>query len=206
MNILDSRFYQALKVLADFFILNLMWLLACLPILTIFPATAAMFGVCREWVKGRNADTIEAYFSLFKRNFKQSLYLELVWSLIGGVLLANYALLAINYDLIRDMSFGAKFPLFVWSVLTGLTYLFTSVYLFPVMVNYDTSSLGVLKTSLLLSVSGPLTTLLCLLTLAISVVLLWFVPISLGILGSFTAYLIYSCCDRNFRTVPTLRR
>jgi uncharacterized membrane protein YesL len=206
MNILDSRFYQALRVLADFFILNLMWVTACLPILTIFPATAAMFGVCREWVKGRDTHTIEAYFSLFKRNFKQSLYLELVWSLIGGVLLANYALLEINYDLVQAMSFGAKFPLFVWSVLTGLMYLFTSVHLFPVLVNYDTSSLGVLKISLLLSVSRPLITLLCLLTLAISVVLLWFLPLSLGILGSFTAYLIYRLCDRNFRTVASVQR
>ncbi len=206
MNILDSRIYQALKVLADFFILNLIWLLACLPILTVFPATAAMFGVCREWVMGRNADTIEAYFSLFKRNFKQSLYLGLVWSLIGGVLLANYALLEINYDLVRAMSFGAKAPLFVWSVLTGLTYLFTTVHLFPVLVNYDTSLLGVLKISLLLSVSRPLTTLLCLLILAISVVLLWFVPLSLGILGSVTAYVIYRLCDWNFRTVTSLQR
>jgi uncharacterized membrane protein YesL len=206
MNILDSRIYQALKVFADFFILNLMWLLACLPILTVFPATAAMFGVCREWVKGRNADTIEAYFSFFKGNFKRSLYLELVWSLIGGLLLANYAFLAINYDLVRTMSVGAKFPLFVWVVFTGLMYLFTSVHLFPVLVNYDTSLLGVLKISLLLSVSRPFITLLCLLTLAISVVLLWFLPLSLGILGSFTAYLIYWLCDRNFRTVASLRR
>ena len=206
MNILDSRIYQALKVFSDFFILNLMWVTACLPIVTIFPATAAMFGVCREWVKGRDTDTVEGYFSLFKRNFKQSLYLGLIWSLVGGILVANYALLAINYDLVRAMSLGAKFPLFVWSVLTALVYLFTSVYLFPVMVNYDTKSLGVLKISLLISLSGPFTTLLCLLTLAISVVLLWLFPLSLGILGSFTAYLIYSLCDRNFPTSASLRR
>ena len=47
MSILDSRVYRWSEVAADFFLLNLMWLLACLPVVTAPPATAAMFAVVR---------------------------------------------------------------------------------------------------------------------------------------------------------------
>jgi hypothetical protein len=42
MSILDTRVYRWLEVATDFFLLNLMWLVACLPVVTIFPSTAAM--------------------------------------------------------------------------------------------------------------------------------------------------------------------
>ena len=51
MNILDTRVYRWLETATDFFLLNLMWLVACLPAVTIFPSTAAMFGVVRDWVR-----------------------------------------------------------------------------------------------------------------------------------------------------------
>ena len=203
VNFLDSRLYQIAKVLADFLILNLLWLTACLPILTIFPATAAMFGVCREWSKGRNSDPIETYLVFFRGNARRSLCIGLIWAAVGGLFLANYAILAANYTLIRDLPVSAKLPLYAWSALTGLTYLFASVYLFPVMVNYDTSCLGVLKNSVILSLSRPITTILCALILGIAVVLLRYFPVALALMGSATAYVIYRLCDRTFTYVAT---
>ncbi len=48
MNILDTKAYQWFEGAANFFLLNLLWLLACAPVVTIFPSTAAMFGVVRD--------------------------------------------------------------------------------------------------------------------------------------------------------------
>jgi uncharacterized membrane protein YesL len=72
MGFLDSRLYRWLEVFTNFFVLNLLWLLACVPVLTIYPATAAKFGVVRGWV--RDTDTgggggVRAYFSRFVENF-----------------------------------------------------------------------------------------------------------------------------------------
>ncbi|WP_420491978.1 DUF624 domain-containing protein, partial [Neobacillus drentensis] len=45
MNILDSRFYAVVDRLSNLFILNLFWIISCLPIVTIAPATSAMYSV-----------------------------------------------------------------------------------------------------------------------------------------------------------------
>ncbi|MGI9049327.1 MAG: DUF624 domain-containing protein, partial [Rubrobacteraceae bacterium] len=51
MNVLDSRLYRWLEVFTNLLILDLIWLVSCLPVITIYPATTAMFGVTRDWVR-----------------------------------------------------------------------------------------------------------------------------------------------------------
>jgi uncharacterized membrane protein YesL len=84
------RLYRFLEVLTNLLLLNLLWLLMCLPVLTVFPATAAMFGVVREWVQKREPSVIRAFFSSFKANFKQSFWIGIVWTLLGGFLMVSF--------------------------------------------------------------------------------------------------------------------
>jgi uncharacterized membrane protein YesL len=48
VSILDTRVYRWMETAMDFFLLNLMWLAVRLPVVTIFPSTAALFGVVRD--------------------------------------------------------------------------------------------------------------------------------------------------------------
>lgn len=47
---MDRPIYRTLESFSNLVILNLLWILMCLPIITIFPATIAMFGVIRQWI------------------------------------------------------------------------------------------------------------------------------------------------------------
>ena len=53
VRMLEGRFYRRLETVTNYFLLNVLWLLACLPIITLYPATAAMFAVIRGWIARR---------------------------------------------------------------------------------------------------------------------------------------------------------
>lgn len=197
MSILDSKAYRAMEVFYNLLVLNLLWLAVCLPVVTIYPSTTAMFGVVRKWVRKDEPGLFGSFFTLLRENFKQSLWIGLVWTLTGGFL-------ALDLYLTGQMPTALRIPLSLALAFLGFLYLFTSVYLFPVMVNYDLNWTRVLRNSLLLSLSQLTTTLQCLLVVALMGALFVLLPASILVLGSTAAYLIYWLCDRSFRKIPAL--
>ena len=197
MNILDSKAYRALEFFYELLILNLLWLVASMPIVTFYPATTAMFSVVRDRLREKEPGLVGSFFSFLKMNFKQSLWIGIVWMLLGG-------LLVLDLYLVGRMPLALKLPMLLLLSLLGILYVFSSTYLFPVMANYDLSWTKVLRNSLLFSVSQLPTTIQCLLILVAAAAIFQLFHASLLILGSVTAYLIYLLCDKSFRRVEKL--
>jgi uncharacterized membrane protein YesL len=192
MNILDTRVYRWLEVATDFFLLNLMWLVACLPVVTIFPSTAAMFGVVRDWVREKEGSLVRTFVTRFRENFRQSLLVGAVWTVFGVALILDFLVA-------NQLSFGAEVVLKSLLVLASCVYAFGSIFLFPVMVHYETEWKTVLKNSLLISIGRLPTTVVCLVFVVVMVGLTVIVPLLAVITGSITAYVVYKLCDREFR-------
>jgi uncharacterized membrane protein YesL len=192
-----GRVYRALEVFTDLVYLNLLWLVACLPVVTIAPATAAMFGVVRGWIRGKDVPMTREFFSLFRENFGQALAVGLVWSALGAVIAADFLLVGQMESFRR--------PLYVIFLAFALVYASATVYLFPVMVNYELDWKTVIKNSLLFSIARPLTTLQCLLTVAVALFVVATLWIAIFVVASATAYAIYFLCDRTFKNVESLK-
>ena len=191
MSILESRVYRWAETATDFFLLNLLWLLACLPVVTAFPATAAMFGVVRDWVRERETGVFGAFVHRFRQNFVQALVLGALWAVFGVTLLLDF--------LIADgLSGGAQVVMRSLLVLATILYVLASVFLFPVMVHYDTRWTAVPKNALLLAIGRLPTTLVCLLVVSAATALTFVVPPLILITGSVTAYVVYLLCNREF--------
>ena len=90
MSILDTRVYRWLETATDFFLLNLMWLVACLPVVTIFPSTAAMFGVVRDWVREKEDSLTRTFITRFWENLGQSLLVGAIWTVFGVALFLDF--------------------------------------------------------------------------------------------------------------------
>jgi uncharacterized membrane protein YesL len=192
-----SRIYRVLEVFTDLVYLNLLWLVASLPLVTIAPSTAAMFGVVRGWTRGKDVPTTGEFFSLFRENFGRSLAVGLVWVLLG-------AMLAVDFLLVGQME-SFRRPLYVVFLAFALLYISATVYLFPVMVNYELDWKGVIKNSFLFSIARPLATLQCLLTVAVALFVIASLWVTIFVAPSATAYAIYFLCDRAFKNVESLR-
>jgi uncharacterized membrane protein YesL len=181
-------------VATDFFLLNLMWLVACLPVVTIFPSTTAMFGVVRDWVRGKESSLTRTFLARFRENFGQSL-------LIGGIWMVFGVALVLDFLVANQLSYWPGVVMKSILVLASSVFAFGSVFLFPVMVHYDTDWKTVIKNSLLLSIGRLPTTVVCLVFLVIMVGLTVVVPFLVIITGSITAYFVYRLCDREFRKI-----
>jgi uncharacterized membrane protein YesL len=194
MNILDTKAYQWLERATDFFLLNLLWLLACVPVVTIFPSTAAMFGVVRDWARGKEAGVFGAFVLRFRQNFRQSLAVGALWTLFGGALFLDFLIA-------NGLPPGPQAVMRFLLVLASILYALASVFLFPVMVHYDTRWTAVPKNALLLAVGRLPITLLCLAMVVAAAALTFFVPLLLVATPSVVAYAIYRLCGREFRKI-----
>lgn len=71
-----------LRTLWDLMILNWLWVLCSLPVLTIGPATCAMLTVTLRLVRGEPAYEVKDFFHGFRANFKPALLLGLLATVI----------------------------------------------------------------------------------------------------------------------------
>lgn len=198
MDSLNGKIYRASEILTGFFVLNLLWLITSLPVITAFPATAAMFGVVREWARNPDNGSVEPFFRHFKANFAQSLLIELIWTLFGIVL-------AFDFYVAGQVEEWLRVPMLLLLGAGVLAYSLTSMYLFPVMVNYEGHWRRVLGNSFLIAVSQLGTTVLCLLIVGLMLIFVLYIPLAILMAGSVTAYLVYTLCKRGFDRVEPLK-
>jgi len=71
--------------------LNILWLICCLPIVTIGASTTALFYVSLKVAKNEEGSITKAFFHSFKANFRQSTVIWLILLVVGIVLGLSYA-------------------------------------------------------------------------------------------------------------------
>ena len=199
MNIINSRFYRILEVVSNFFLLNILWILMCIPIITIFPATVAMFAVLREWIMNKENGVFRSYFRFFKENFKLCSIVGMLWVIVITILYVDYQLIS-QFNPVMHMIFTSL--LFVLALLT----LFVTIYLFPVMVHYQLPIRGIIKNSFFMSIMAFPTTIVSVILLVGMYTALLMFPVSFLVIFSFGAYLILALCYRNFRKIENLAK
>ena len=73
---INSSFFKFINKLLDVLLLNLLWILCSLPVVTIGAATCAAFSVTLKMVDDEEGYIVKPFFKYFKQNFKQG---TLMW-------------------------------------------------------------------------------------------------------------------------------
>lgn len=141
---IDNPFFNAMDQIGDLVILNLLWLVCCLPIFTIGASTIAMTDVTMKMAAGEAPVVSQTFFRVFKEQFKPAT-LVFVFFLVTGTLLFLDVLISPGYP----GSFGGL--LLTGSVAFGVVWLWSGVYVFPVMLTFREKFKDTIKKSLLLS-------------------------------------------------------
>ncbi|MDL4840316.1 YesL family protein [Aquibacillus rhizosphaerae] len=185
MNKSENVFFRVLDIFAHFVLLNTVWVIACIPIVTVFPATAALFAVVRKWTtEGIEAGVFPLFFKYFRENFKKSFVIGILWKLAGIILV-------LDFSIVFNMAFTGRMAVLAMLLFTLIIYLFTSIYVFFILVNYDFNVIKTLRNALLLSVSNISYTLLCTFIITGMIVITYFLPIFFIIFGSVLAFTLY---------------
>lgn len=166
---IDSPIMMFFSDLGDHMLLNVLFVIFSLPVVTIGCSLTASFKVARLLADKSCDNVLPQFFRAFKENFKQS---TVLWCLA----LVVYGLLVVYYG----MSGSDAIPYMkVW--LTGsfcICFLFTAVlcYAFPLISRYDNSLAQHMKNAAILAVTNIPRTLLLMLISLLPVFLFLLVP------------------------------
>ena len=169
---LKSSLGNFLSLMADLILLNLLWILCSIPIVTIGPSTCALFAVMLKVARDESSNTFGGFFKAFKVNFKSGLVLGLIALAAAFVLYVDITFALAQSGTMRTvflLSSGALLAVF-------LTY---CTYVFALQARYE-NKLGLqIKNAFLLSLCAPGKTLLMWIIYAVPVAILLFVPLNI---------------------------
>lgn len=159
MNSTKNTIYQITEWITRFAYLNLLWVAFTLlgaVVLGLFPATTAMFSVCRKWLRGQtDVPVFRTFWNYYRKDFAKSNGMGLFIWLIAALIAADVFYL-LTLDAVQ-LSW-TSIPLFAFMLLV-LLFLF---YLFPTFVHFDIKVTQVLKNAFLIMLINPLHSLLIL--------------------------------------------
>jgi len=140
----DNMFIVLMYKLSYLFLLNVLWVICSIPIVTAGAATAALYTVTLKMAENEESYIARSFWEAFKRNFKQSVVLELIILVTGTFLYLDMYIVAANpipggnfYQLI--FALAAVFGIIIIS------------YLFPVLSKYDAAVGKIIKVAAYMS-------------------------------------------------------
>lgn len=171
----DSVLMRGLSRIADVMILNVLFIVTSLPVLTLGASlTALNFTAMRIGTGACNTVTGD-YFRSFRKNLRQATVLGLVLVALAGVLAAWYAVL----PTIAVGAAGELVLMAIWYIL-AFSLATTALFAFPYLASFEGRTRDVLRNALLLSWRHLLTALLTLAIVILSIGVTIFYPQAIG--------------------------
>ena len=135
--------------------LNILWLICCLPVVTIGASTTALFYVTLKMAEDRDDGLTGMFFRAFRQNFLPATKLWLV-------LLGAGAFLAMDGYIVWHIWSQSIFWTLVAALLivAAIVYAVVLLYAFPLLARFENTTFGILKTALLVGLRYLVCTLL----------------------------------------------
>lgn len=141
----DSKFMQVVGRITDLILLNIVYLVTCLPLFTIGAATTALYTMCFRLMREEYSGLIRSYFRAFRENFKQA---TIIWGVLLVVVIPALYYLSILLGLTGVLRYAG----FVFILIAAIG-LMTASYVFPWISQFENTTIQALKNALILSIS-----------------------------------------------------
>lgn len=140
----DAPFWQLMARIADLIILNIIFVITCIPVVTAGASISALYYMCFKILRKESPYILRSYLKAFRQNFRQSTFVWIFSLVIVYFLGMDYYLLtsqgALN-SLIARLAF--------W-LLAGLLFSMF-IYIFPIISHFECTLRQALKNSLYLT-------------------------------------------------------
>ena len=135
---LNSPWVQRFAMLTNLVMLNILWLVCCIPIFTAGAATAAMYHTIFQYHSKEDDEVLRPFFRAFRANFKQATLLLLP-------LLAVLALLV--FDMVYLVANGKGIAALFLLIVLGFFVMGIMVHLFPLIARFNMDAKALLRTA-----------------------------------------------------------
>ena len=180
--------------------LNLTYLLFCIPIITIGPATAALMKITKEFVREKPVFLFSDFKDAFKENFKQGFIVFILEAIIGFGLVEGFI-----FYYVKTFQNSFYWVILILLLVTAMIFIILNFYTYLMMSTVDIPLVGLIKNSIIMVFVGAKTnfiTLFFVLLIAVPCFLFFPFTIILLILGAFSitamiiAYNSYQYIDK----------
>ena len=171
----DNPIFQALTRIFDVVILNILWIICSIPIITAGAATTALYYSLLKINRETDSSITGMFFKAFRQNLKQGCALTALFGISGLILYVD-----VQYSRALENSIGNI--LFVVFILTFVLWGMMVSYAFPLLAQFDNTIIGTLKNSFFMSIIHFWKTIIIVLLNA-SIPVVFFVLPELFILG-----------------------
>ncbi len=147
---LDNPVFKFLSTLVDLALLNVLFVISCIPIFTIGAALTALQYVMVTGWDTQNSKLIKMYTRSFKQNFKQSTIVWLVMLVIGAFFAATGWMIYQQSKVDDSVIFMVIIIVFA---LICLAYLCIFTYIWPMIAKFENTTMMMVVNSLVMAVS-----------------------------------------------------
>ena len=168
-NKLASSLGLFLRRMFDLMVLNVLWLLCCLPVFTFGPASSALARVMITLVRGGSEAVAKNFFIAFRRDFGRAVVLGLI-GLLGLAIAVSDILFALS------LSGGMKILFLIVAVLVSSLVFSYLAYIFALHAFFENSIAGQIRNALSLAAASPMDTLAIWLCFAVPVAAILLLP------------------------------
>lgn len=128
---LDNPFYNFCRKLAWIFVINILFIITSLPIVTIGASATAMYTVCNKLIEEREIRLFRDYFTAFKDNFGISTGMWMIVAILGFILFLD-----VQY-VFFFMNGGFAILMRIATVLVAAAFVMIANGIFPVIAKFD---------------------------------------------------------------------
>ena len=140
----DSVFGRTMETVLHLVILNALWLVCSLPIVTIGASSAALYSVLFKVVEDKDTRVVRQFFAAFRENARRATGLWLI--LLAVIVLCAF-----------DFRFAGLMDSFLWKTVAVLGWQIVGMictFLFPLLARYENTWRNQLRNALLLGVAN----------------------------------------------------
>lgn len=127
---IDSPVMRVLGRLGDIIILNMIFVVGCIPVITIGTSLSALYAVAMKMARGEEPSVWKEFWKAYKRNFKQA---TICWLIMAVVAI----LLFVDFRIIRVFQ-GSMYSVMrvILAIILGMWILMFQ-YLFPYIARFE---------------------------------------------------------------------
>lgn len=143
---MESPVFVFLSRMADLMILNVVFLITCIPIVTIGAAWSSLYYVTLKMVRNEESYIVRSYFKSFKQNFKQSTLMWIIVLVLGFLLYMDMRIMTM-----MESSAGSN-VIRIGIYMVALVGIFVLQYLFPLVAKFFNSTKNMFRNAFLMAI------------------------------------------------------
>lgn len=164
----ESPIYKFMQSLWDILKLNFMWIIFCIPIVTIGGSTIAAFSVLLRMSEDQEGNVIKDFWKAFKENWKQGILIGLLPPICFEAVFLDFQL----YNAVENGVLG----ILIVGCFSAYIFIFCLIYVFPLLARYDNTVINSIKNSFRIGMKFFGRTFLLLVIIAVEVLIIFWNP------------------------------